>query len=401
MGNVAAGSLPDWMRQRVSFAEQRFSPAASTFFDLIRFVSAVLVVMEHLASRLFVGYGYLETPGLGVQILYLLNLLGGPSVIVFFVLSGLFISRTVYRSYASARGWAWRDYLIPRFSRLYVVLIPALALTWLLDIPAVENGWVSKSSGLNVLIGNLLYLQTIAVPQYGSNAPLWSLSNEFWYYMAFPILLGALFGSKPIMKFIYVIVFVLMLWLIGMNKSLYFIHWTFGAFILILPMRSTAPSISVMTAAVASLVGAFLLRPIVARGRLVFSEINIPLFWPDLLVALTAAVTIYLAWGYFSQRGNLFGRKIDCAIRAGASFSFSLYLIHYPIINCAYYVAKNLGWVELQPSFASVGLEIVIVAIICISAWGFAKCTESQTGIVRDLFRRRLRTESIASRTAE
>src|SRR5690606_14576062 len=157
MSNRTTGSLPTWMNRRLSFAEQNFSPAASTFFDLVRFVAAVLVVMEHLASRLLVGYGYLEMPGVGVQVLYLLNLLGGPAVIVFFVLSGLFISRTVYRAYAGSRGFVWRDYLIARASRLYIVLVPALALTWLLDIPASASGYINKSSGLDVLLGNLFF----------------------------------------------------------------------------------------------------------------------------------------------------------------------------------------------------------------------------------------------------
>lgn len=34
---------------------------------------------------------------------------------------------------------------------------------------------------------NLLFLQTISAPRFGSNTALWSLANEFWYYLLFPL----------------------------------------------------------------------------------------------------------------------------------------------------------------------------------------------------------------------
>jgi peptidoglycan/LPS O-acetylase OafA/YrhL len=36
-------------------------------------------------------------------------------------------------------------------------------------------------------VGNLAFLQTIAVPIFGTNGPMWSLANEFWYYLIFPL----------------------------------------------------------------------------------------------------------------------------------------------------------------------------------------------------------------------
>ncbi|MFL9909315.1 hypothetical protein [Paraburkholderia sp. RL17-337-BIB-A] len=36
------------------------------------------------------------------------------------------------------------------------------------------------------LLCNVVFLQTLTCGTYGSNGPLWSLANEFWYYMWFP-----------------------------------------------------------------------------------------------------------------------------------------------------------------------------------------------------------------------
>ena len=36
-------------------------------------------------------------------------------------------------------------------------------------------------------LGSMAFLQTIYIPTFGSNGPMWSLSNEFWYYIVFPL----------------------------------------------------------------------------------------------------------------------------------------------------------------------------------------------------------------------
>ena len=47
---------------------------------------------------------------------------------------------------------------------------------------------VRSHLSIPILIGNYAFLQGIYVPTFGSNGPLWSLANEFWYYIAFPFL---------------------------------------------------------------------------------------------------------------------------------------------------------------------------------------------------------------------
>lgn len=42
---------------------------------------------------------------------------------------------------------------------------------------------------LRAFLGNAFFLQTILVPCFGTNGPLWSLANEFWYYLLFPLLI--------------------------------------------------------------------------------------------------------------------------------------------------------------------------------------------------------------------
>lgn len=56
---------------------------------------------------------------------------GYQAVMVFFVLSGYFISLSILKTIRKDM-WCWIDYLIRRITRLWIVLIPALFLTFII-----------------------------------------------------------------------------------------------------------------------------------------------------------------------------------------------------------------------------------------------------------------------------
>lgn len=130
-------------------------------------------------------------------------------MVVFFVLSGALVGGSVLRSVATDT-WSWNDYLIRRLSRLYIVLIPALLLVLVWDclgatlfsapwtyldvmsaVTVGEHTLIVHNQGVLAYLGNATFLMTIYVPVLGSNGALWSLSNEFWYYILFPCLVLA------------------------------------------------------------------------------------------------------------------------------------------------------------------------------------------------------------------
>jgi peptidoglycan/LPS O-acetylase OafA/YrhL len=174
--------------------------------DCLRGLAALLVVVEHLRAFLFVPFPQVKAPGILTKVFYLVTGLGHQAVMIFFVLSGFLVGGSVIT--ALQRGkWSWRAYLLRRMSRLWVVLIPALLLTLFWDklgcsiapggyhgdyrelyhsgpTPAIPADW-----SITTFFGNAFFLQTILVPCFGTNGPLWSLANEFWYYLLFPLLI--------------------------------------------------------------------------------------------------------------------------------------------------------------------------------------------------------------------
>ena len=124
-------------------------------------------------------------------------------VIIFFVLSGYLVGGKML---LRADRFDFKAYAIARFARIYVVLLPALALTALLDgaahilaphSPIYAGDWANglfgdvppfARYGLHEVMASLLSLENAIGAPMGSDGPLWSLGFEWMFYFAFPAL---------------------------------------------------------------------------------------------------------------------------------------------------------------------------------------------------------------------
>ena len=182
--------------------------------DMLRGIAALGVVLGHSRSFTVLDYASSGADSPVVQAFYLFTGLGHQWVLAFFALSGFLVGGPAFRAILHG-DWNWERYMIKRLTRLWIVLIPALLLTLGLDtageILGGSAGYTGSfygliSSGpsfaspadlsLTTLAANLVFLQTIVRPTFGSNGPLWSLANEFWYYVTFPFLLFAAVGRQ-------------------------------------------------------------------------------------------------------------------------------------------------------------------------------------------------------------
>ena len=169
--------------------------------DLIRALAAGAVCVSHLRNLMFVDYRSSVSIGLAGKVFYFVSNYGHTAVIVFFLLSSYFVGGSVLRQ-LDAGTWSWQRYLTERLSRLWIVLVPALLLTLFWDRLGLELAGgpfylgtegtfdqqinVASHLGAATLACNLVFLQKLSCGTYGSNGPLWSLANEFWYYLWFP-----------------------------------------------------------------------------------------------------------------------------------------------------------------------------------------------------------------------
>lgn len=356
-------------------------PAQAEWFiwmDFFRTGAAVIVALSHARDLVVVDYN--GTPLYAP--FYAVTGFGHSGVVIFFVLSGFWISRSVLTRLDSPHFW--RDYLIDRLSRLLIVLVPALALGGLLDwIGAVQLelplyagisgahsvvGPVIEHLRPEVLFGNLAFLQTVLVPIWGSNGPLWSLAYEFWFYVWFPALALVLLRKR-----ISVALTGLVIAWINPSIALGFLAWLAGFVLLKLSQRSLM--VAMRTWQVAGIVLMFSVTLFVSarHGNNAM----------DIVLAVAFAALLY------ALRANVFRfpRSLALLARFGRNSSYSLYVIHFPILALTGSLLSSGK--RLAPSPLSIGLVAGLTFGCAAIAWLFSELTERNTYRVRAFLHRR------------
>jgi len=352
------------------------SRSASVHLDALRGAAALVVFAAHTRVLFFGGAASVVRNGpirAGGWVLpnYLALSLGHQAVIVFFVLSGLLVGGSVLRQFAGG-AFNWVDYLSARLTRLWVPLLPLLVIGGLLDLaaihffPGASTGYAARRLGAEIFFGNVGFLQGIAVPYLGFNVPLWSLAFEWWFYVAFPLLLiaGRLqaksVGAGVILAALYIMV--------GPVIAFYFVLWCLGAAVAILPRRKL-PAFVLPIAA-----GAFVVLNLVVRKLHLFPLAG------DATLAAGAAGLCYVILHSAAPAGRLY----TTAARFLARVSYTLYLAHFPII---FLLAQWLS-VSLRPwpldalHGAAVAALLSAVFAVC---WLLYLTFEARTDAVRAL----------------
>jgi peptidoglycan/LPS O-acetylase OafA/YrhL len=365
---------------------------ALTHLDAVRGLAALAVVLYHLREIFFVPSQEVARMSVIIKGIYVLSGLGHQAVMVFFVLSGFFISSSVLRSVRSGR-WSWRKYLVQRLTRLYTVLLPALCLGAVLDCAGMalfgthsiypqrflhvhdafpEQSFASRTTPL-IWVGNLFFLQGIYVPQFGSNNPLWSLSYEFWYYLLFPLVALTVVGDMPVgRKVLYAATALAVLCFVGPTIALDFLIWLLGAALCLMRPSSWAGT---------RLFGATSFSALCFfMGAYSVGVIHLP-FVPDFLIGLTFAAFMYYLLSVERRQHSAWYTKIA---QTASNVSYTEYLIHYPFLVFlnACVVRTTAKWQpDRQHLAAAAGLLVCTLLYVAVVWW----LTEAKTDKIRAL----------------
>jgi peptidoglycan/LPS O-acetylase OafA/YrhL len=374
---------------------RKLTISASANLDVIRTVAAWAVMWGHLRTLFFVDFRHLARANWLVGAIYFFTGFGHQAVMVFFVLSGFLISRTVFRAHISGT-WSWLEYIINRSTRLYVVLIPGLLLGLLWD--AVGSSLfaftglythaltdLGPSVAVNNLtaanfFGNFFFLQTIACPTFGSNAPLWSLANEFWYYALFPMALstGIACARRTMQVAIPLgLAAICLAVFLGPDKLTGFLIWMSGC----------------------ALVLAYGRFPLQARNRLFPYLITFSLVLCGSLasartsftgtlgsdLAVGIAFTLFLFGVLQLELGAGSPRFIHAASRL-AGFSYSLYVLHFPLLLfLRAWIAPLQRW---RPDGVHLLYGGLIGVVVLVFSWTVSLFTEKKTDVARQWVRK-------------
>lgn len=321
----------------------------------MRGLSAIIVLLAH-CHQVFIAPEY--------RGLYpVFGLMAQAAVMVFFVLSGFLITKSITRNYCDG-GFSVKSYAIDRFDRIYppflvsMLLMIALVALAPLVFPSGSGSFLHLEAflarqGLYLdwvdLAGAAVFLNGFVTDGPEANGPLWSLSFEVWYYIA-----AGMIAWQRRLGVLLAIVVIVGLGVLNRPFAVYSVVWFAGVLVALLHNH-----------------GANL------RG---YARVGVAAMG----AAATAAALLFI-W-QFAESGSLNDRLVvaynvgiglmfacllhllcikDLSLRPvapdTAAFSYTLYVIHFPLLLFVFGATQD--W-----AVGSVGRATVVAAMTSIVA---------------------------------
>jgi len=347
----------------------------SNLISLMRALAALEVVAAHLRAQLFPSLRTLPDPTFWYQVLAFFTGFSHQGVVVFFVLSGWLVGGSLLNKLH--QPGIMLAYAIDRLTRLWTVLIPAFVLTLLISmftgdvLPTVADFSTDNPYSFSAFVGNLLGLQTMAVPRFGGNFSLWSLANETWYYVLFPMLLLPLVAKTTLVRCGAVVLTAIAAFFLNADLMLYFAVWLMGV------------GFSRLRIDASPAVRRLLLLTLLCASVYFRMAGNI-----DRLVAGSLLQDVILSGLFLAYLSSL-QFKASCmpwAIRSAkvaaffSGFSFTLYVIHVPLLGLLRSMfPARLGHGLSPDHIADLGVMALMLVTIVALAYLFHLPFEAQT----------------------
>ncbi len=386
--------------------------ALSNFISLARWIAALAVLIGHAGVLIQLSDIMVGPHGPGVYAWWFLASFSHQAVLVFFVISGFLIGGELLVRRRRTAPFL-RDYMLNRFSRIYIVLIPALAYGFLIDLVGrriFPNSGIYDApffegvfNPLNIL-WSILQQQSIWAPQAGTNGPLWSLACEMWYYVTFPLLLLPFATAYPrAVRFAVFGLGALAATIMSIPESFFLFGygaWAIGAFTRLAPrpmIKSTLLSLGIF------LITVTVMR-LAARGPIIVAHPIITTLADLAVVATFANLLLTLRFsdenGLFAEIGSVHHRLSD--------FSYSLYATHAPLVFFVWAgVGSLLGrdWYKQLPTPLHWTLAFAVIVSAIAFAYFLSRLTEARTRDFREFLRgaiaRASRRRNVRGATAE
>ena len=312
--------------------------------DGLRGLAAAIVLVHHAS---LIAQPWVDPAGWAVLTQSPLKLLlaGSEAVMVFFVLSGLVVALPALRP-----GFSWARYYPARLVRLYVPVIAALGAAALLvrviprDPSTMPDGsWMQDAQATTVSAGDVLSQMTLLRPDYPIDNVLWSLRWELFFSLLLPVYLWVALRVRRFAVPVAVLTVVLLF--VGRtsgNAALAYLPvFLLGTLIAVrfTDLRAWAerPRVRRVLPWLAVLAGTMLIASWLARP-LTAGTVAADLLWA--LAAAGAALLVVLAVVWPRARRALDTRPMQWLGRV----SFSLYLVHAPILASLCYLLGAAHW---------------------------------------------------------
>jgi peptidoglycan/LPS O-acetylase OafA/YrhL len=320
---------------------------ASLYIDAVRVLAALVVFLDHFAR-----------PAISGGLFWQIAPFGGDAVIVFFVISGFVIAHATAQKERNAA-----DYFVSRAARIYSVAVPAIVLTVACDFVGqwIDPHYTSWSYSPGALWQQILTGLTFTNAFWnlgffpGSDGAYWSLGYEVPYY--------AIFGAALFARGLWRIILPAGLMLMAGPGILTLLPiWLFGVGLYCLGRRWKARE---------AIGWLLFLGPIAAWGAAQFwmraagyaiEHVATTDYVPDYVTGICFAINL-LGFEAIAPRFARLLRPYARAIRWTAGRSFTIYLVHIPVLKlCAVMPFWNItAWSTRVAMIAITALVVVAI----------------------------------------
>jgi peptidoglycan/LPS O-acetylase OafA/YrhL len=299
--------------------------------DGLRGIAALFVVLHHCYLMSFPGYPAITGPAWAGWMIF-----GHLAVVVFIVLSGFSLAVSPAR-----REWQLggkKRFAIRRAWRILPPYWAALAFSLVIAWSVVPQPGEAEPTGKSVAVFGLLLQDVFGSPS--PNGAFWSIAVEAQLYIAFPLLLLMLRRAHALLMLCAVTAIVVAVGVLSPVSSLVDkLQRLTPQFAALFAVGVFAAGILAASDRVRRLPWQWLsllaVAPVIAAAALKGSVWTIEnYFWVDL--ALGPAIAMLLAAAAMERPRWLVTLLNTGAVRSLGSFSYSLYLIHAPIVVAIY-----------------------------------------------------------------
>jgi peptidoglycan/LPS O-acetylase OafA/YrhL len=364
----------------------------SILISLLRGLAALEVAAAHLRAQTLPSLRSLPDPNIWYQALSFFTGFGHQAVVVFLLVSGWLVGGSLLNKLNNSN--VMLTYCVDRITRLWIVLVPIFFATIFFGIltgsvnPSEFDHSTGNEYSAQAFLGNLFGLQTMVVPCFGGNFSLWSLTFEISYYALFPLALMSFAAKKATTRIFSAVAATLLAFNLSGAILLYFSLWMLGVVFSRIKIELDKFSRILLLVIFVALAVHFRLT----ATDFALTEKSFP---QDLLYS----IIFLLLLSSQQWKADFKSRKVRLFKTVGeflSKFSFTLYVVHVPLLGLFKYAIKRFFGIEaLTPDdpmhFA---IYFSMLAGIVLFSYLFYVLFEAQTYKVRWYLKRMILNRS-------
>ncbi len=347
---------------------------------MVRGVAAITVFLAHICQILWYRH-------LGVDH-FLVNILGTfarHAVLVFFLLSGYLITLSILINIKNNNNnFNKIEYIASRIARIYpplmgtiLVIVIIWAVIYIFDLPGkysyrlVTDLYVARE---RFFISFVDIVRALGMNNglLDADGPLWSLYIEFHIYILALLATVAITTKELTLRILFIIMLILFFisWLYADHAfAFFFIVWFIGCF----------AAIIINTGVSNNFIKAYkffcTLLFVIAFSLLFYSPYSLSISNPDTILNYGVQIGISFCYTYLIFFSKLLDKNSSGFLSKTGSFSYSLYIVHFPLLLLTLSLFQN--WIGVSLLKTAI-ISCLMILVVLYFSYMFSKVFEQQ-----------------------